>query len=392
MQCADDLKYGVSIRPKDSALELPHIRFDARGFRSVMLFDMDDSSHGYVWDDKHLPEPSWVSVNPANGHSHLAYVLEHPVVRIEEKDAKPVRFFNLVRRGFQLQLGADTAYSGTLTKNPLSGCWRTRFSNHVYSLSYMFEWIHPKIRRLTQFPELESNSLEHKGLLALALGRNDYVFNATREDAYSHWDILVELTKEGRIAWLFDRATAHNHQHGAAPLTAQEIRQIAKSISDFIVSAYDPSKGRQGLPERQRHRQTIKAQRQRQSTEERISIFVYIGMCSGRRITIKTAADMAGISRQAMYKHHSWAIERIRKHNSQLADTSKNQQLRGFDSYCDTMLAKHLTPAQNIHELIDNSLGRPCLLEQNFPSAQWLKTSPSLPHNRVARPRLGRTI
>jgi hypothetical protein len=392
MQCADDLRYGVSVRPKDSALEFPHIRFDARGFNSVMLFDIDDSSFGYVWDDKHLPEPSWISVNPANGHSHLAYVLERPVVRIEEKNAKPVRLFNLVRRSFRLQLGADPAYSGTLTKNPLSAYWHTRFSNNVYSLSYLLEWIHPNIRRLAQFPEPESGSLKSKGLLALALGRNDYVFNATRQDAYSHWDYLVDLPKEGRIAWLLNRATAHNQQHGATPLTAQEIRQIAKSISEFIVSAYDPAKGRQGLPQRQRHRQSIKAQRQRQSTEDRIARYIFIAMCAGHRITIKAAAEKAGISRQAMHKHHSEVIARIKKHNSQLENTSKDQQLRGFDSYCDTMLAKQLTPAHRIEELIDCSLGHSCLLAQTFPYTQWLKISPFLAHNRPARPRLGRTI
>lgn len=391
LKSTNDPHHGIKARPKESALEYSHIQLDASGFRSVLLFDVDDSSCGYTWDDKLLPEPSWIAVNPQNGHSHIAYVLHRPVVRLDETHAKPIQFLNGVYRGIQLQLGADPAYNGSLTKNPRSSKWHTRFSDRVYTLSELYEWIRPEILKLATASARGNDETYQQGLLTAALGRNDYVFNATRRDAYSNWDALAKLDKNRLLAWLLEKAETHNLSHGEAPLPSSEVRQITKSISKFISRVYDPTKGRQGLPQRQRHRQRIKAERQRQSTEARIGLYVLIAVCTRVKVTVSAIARQACISREALYRHHPWAVSKIREHNSQLVNTQKDQQLRVFDSYCNTALVNHPITALSTHEL--------AMIAASWPNegrmgstSEWLNSKCIMTHNRVARPRLGRTI
>lgn len=391
LKSTNDPNHGIIVRPKESALEYSHIQLDASGFRSVLLFDVDDSLCGYTWDDKLLPEPSWIAVNPKNGHSHIAYVLHHPVVRLDEKHAKPVQFLNVVKRGIQLQLGADPAYNGALTKNPMSSQWQTRFSDRAYTLSELYEWIRPDVLKLANSSVLGHDETHQQGLIAAALGRNDYVFNATRRDAYSNWDTLARLDTKLQLAWLEENAAAHNLAHGGTLLASSEIRQTAKSVSKFISSAYDPTKGRQGLPQRQRHRQKIKAERQRRSTEARIGLYVLIAVCMRVKVTVSAIARQARISREALYRYHPWAVRQIHEHNSQLVNVHKDQQLRVFDSYFNTALLNYPNTALNIHELV--------IIAGSWPkegrmdsTSEWLNSRCIMPHNWCARPRLGRTI
>ncbi len=392
LQSTNHPQHGVVVRPRESALGFSHIQLDARSFRSALLFDVDDSSYGYTWDDKLLPEPSWIAVNPKNGHSHIAYVLDRPVVRFEEKHARPIQFFNVVKRGIQLQLGSDPAYNGSLTKNPRSPQWHTRFSNRVYALSELYEWLRPDVLKLASFSVLRQDEAFHEGLLAAAFGRNDYVFNATRRDAYSNWDELAKLDIKRRLAWLQEIAFAHNRSHGYAPLTDGEVRQIAKSINRFISNTYDPAKGSEGLPQRQRHRQRVKAERQRQSTEARLRLAVLVAASFSSRITISAVSNVAHISRQAMYSYHQWAVAKIKNLNSQSGNTHRYQQLRVFDSYYITTPANHFINARITQELVMNAQNWLVIEGGSVSASEWLKLRCFMAHNRDARPRLGRTI
>ncbi len=65
--CTDDFEQGVQIRSLKQALTKVYIQANPPHLRVWSIYDIDRPGGGLAWDDANLPQPSWVTVNKANG-------------------------------------------------------------------------------------------------------------------------------------------------------------------------------------------------------------------------------------------------------------------------------------------------------------------------------------
>src|SRR5690606_40230370 len=63
--------------------------------------------------------------NPKNGHAHIGYELKAPVSTTTASKQKIIDYLAVIEAGMARKMGADSGYSGLLTKNPCHTYWRT---------------------------------------------------------------------------------------------------------------------------------------------------------------------------------------------------------------------------------------------------------------------------
>lgn len=127
------------------AWPMPYIELDAAKFYSVLDLDCDNPAARIAGEDAgRVPVPSVRTINPANGHQHLLYVLESPVARYPETHPKPLRLLSRISEFYTEAVAADTAFNATITPNPTAlppgriaeWCRRSPFS-----LGELADWI-----------------------------------------------------------------------------------------------------------------------------------------------------------------------------------------------------------------------------------------------------------
>jgi len=211
------------VRPRDQAVKRRHISLDGPMSLNFMSFDVDKPDSAFAYEDAGLPHPAFVAVNPENGHSHVAWQLDTPVLRFPESSTKALRFFADVERGFQRRLGADPAYNGLLIKNPLHPAWRTLWlSQRPYGLAELNDYLNPIDKRRPVQVEQE-----------IGAGRNVSVFEQGRRLAYK----AATRHLAAGLGEAFERevlAICFSLNVFAAPLRISEVRGIAKSIAKFV--------------------------------------------------------------------------------------------------------------------------------------------------------------
>lgn len=135
------LEFGLDWLPRAVALLEDEIAPDPPGWRTSLRFDVDcpcdgapHGKRGYcetaatVWRDAGLPEPSFVVVNPGNGHAHVVYLLA-AWVRVGSEaasDFPAVRYLAAIERAYSEalraplkiapQIGKRTAASSALRR------------------------------------------------------------------------------------------------------------------------------------------------------------------------------------------------------------------------------------------------------------------------------------
>jgi hypothetical protein len=230
--CTDELAAGLMIRCKSSAIQRRYIQHNPPPLLAFMVYDLDRPNSAYAWADADLPPPAWVSVNPDNGHCHIAYGLLAPVARTDAALAAPLRLAAAVEVAYGAKLDADRGYSGLITKNPLHPHWHvyspaTEAANHgYYELAELAEYvILPK--KLPRRSE------------AAGIGRNVSLFDDLRQWAYravrGYW------RPAGYKAWhlaVLEKASALNQF--AEPLPIAEIQATAKSVSKYTWQRFTP--------------------------------------------------------------------------------------------------------------------------------------------------------
>jgi hypothetical protein len=230
--CTDDLSDGLMIRCKSSAIQRRFIQHNPPPLLAFMVYDLDRPDSAYAWADADLPAPAWVSVNPKNGHCHIAYGLLAPVARTDAALAAPLRLAAAVEAAYGAKLDADRGYSGLITKNPLHPHWHvyspaTEAANHgYYELAELAEYVTlPK-----KLP---------RGREAAGIGRNVSLFDDLRQWAYravrGYW------RPAGYKAWhlaVLEKASALNQF--AEPLPIAEIQATAKSVSKYTWQRFTP--------------------------------------------------------------------------------------------------------------------------------------------------------
>lgn len=230
--CSNDVKRGLQIRARNSALKKKYIELNPPHMRTFITFDLDyEVSWAYVADDVSLPQPVWCVGNAKNAHCHLIYVLDQPVYTTSMAHLKPLKYLSAIIRAYTEKLDADPAYTGKISKNPWSDKWLVFNTGKLaYGLDFLADYV--SITR-----KLERTL--RKGVTGL--GRNCHIFETVRLWAYSeirhYWGSRKSLSD-----WT-EAVTRRCHEENVTfdiPLGEREIRDIARSISSWTWRHLNP--------------------------------------------------------------------------------------------------------------------------------------------------------
>lgn len=213
-RAADDFRFGTRLTSWMEAQTRRSIQLNPPGMTYWLIFDCDHTDIER-WQTAGLPEPSFITVNPANGHHHVVYRLGAPVCTSERGRYRPIAYLRAIRGALRAALGADENYAGLLTKNPLHPAWQVirPCTMPAYTLAELAGQL-----------DLKGAGGDSTGVIDLTLveegGRNRALFDAVRVWAYSHSE------DEQNILTYADHCNAQLRD----PLYEQEVRTIAKSI------------------------------------------------------------------------------------------------------------------------------------------------------------------
>ena len=219
--CADDLLYGLQIRPKKTAINMQYIQGNQPCMIHYFFFDIDRAEAVMAWYDANLPMPYWTAQTQKNGHAHICYKLEIPLCTSELASQKAISYAAKIQAGLANKLGADVGYSHLITKNPFHPDWRTTFwTEQAYTLDYLADFV--------ELPKKLSKKQEVSGL-----GRNCTLFDTVRKWAYTA--VRDYLHHHSSLTWEKAVLTHLEALNGEfqEPLPYSEIKATAKSIANY---------------------------------------------------------------------------------------------------------------------------------------------------------------
>jgi hypothetical protein len=249
VRCSDDLGVGLAWAERDVALRRRELAPDPPGWKTALRFDVDcpcdrqpHARSGYCpraatyWRDALVAEPSFIVVNPTNGHAHYVYLLRG-WIRIDGSDASElaaVRYFAAIERAYTRALHADPGYAGLVQHNPFNASYETfNGRDEPYSL-----------REIAAFVELPPLAPRRKVEIRTD-GRNVETFDRLRFWAYAQ---IAEYRCGPRETWddaVSARALAIAEEVRAAHTGAShayndsEALDTAKSIASWVWSRYN---------------------------------------------------------------------------------------------------------------------------------------------------------
>ena len=255
---ADELGPGLRRMSPEQALKCRHLQINPPSIRFWLAFDIDDQSGAMAWDEAGLPEPAWTAQNPSNGHAHSVWGIEAPVLLDKPDRQKPVRYLAAIESAYRASLGADPAYGGLLTKNPLSSHWRTYWGQYgVYGLDELAEYVD-----LDRHKPKRGIDVEESGL-----GRNVTLFDHVRHYAYRNLRHYIQTPTAFRY-WqrvVHGEAMSRNGDF-PVPLPTSEVWHVAKSIAGWTWKKFDV----QASDRRWRDRQSRRGSRKGQSKRDQL--------------------------------------------------------------------------------------------------------------------------
>jgi hypothetical protein len=248
VRCSDDLNAGLAWADRNVALRRREIAPDPPGWKTALRFDVDcvcdrrpHAKTGYCpraatyWRDVAIAEPSFIVVNPANGHAHYVYLLRGWIRTDGESaaDLAAVRYMVAIERAYTRALRADAGYAALVTHNPFHPAYETRSGrDEPYSL-----------RELAACVELPRMVPRHTTEIRTD-GRNVELFDRLRFWAYA---VIGEYRIGPRDTWdavVAERALAiavevrAAHAGTSHPFTDAEALDTAKSVAGWVWMRY----------------------------------------------------------------------------------------------------------------------------------------------------------
>ena len=213
---------GTRFRKKEKALSHRYVELNQLYKRFIAL-DLDEPASAFLWDECGLPPPSIVVINPENTHCHYLYELNTPVYYTEQARRAPQKFYEATDIALTRMLGADTAFTGHLVKNPLHPSWRTICHKASYDLEDFQEY------GVDLTPQRRKEVLRDSGI-----GRNATLFDTLRHWAYA--EVKHHASHTVFQLAVDSKALAINshflvHENGALP--AKEVLSTAKSVGKW---------------------------------------------------------------------------------------------------------------------------------------------------------------
>jgi hypothetical protein len=258
---ADDLSRGTKIRDRDKALQHLEIQVNRPWSRQCLVFDIDHSDPL----NGELPQPNVVVTNSVTGHRHVAVVLDTPVIVGPNASRKAQNFYSDLARAVGQCWQADPRYAGVLMHNPLHQHWQVEI---LHDEPYQLSDFRNALEIVRDMP---ANHPRHAGTAwadyYASLGRNCRTWELCRWPAYT-WGRSATFDR------VLDLVAGYNASHNTPSLSYVECRQIARSISRYVMSGR--MKGGM-VPEDWRewvswtHRPEVQARRQKASVEARLA-------------------------------------------------------------------------------------------------------------------------
>ena len=216
----NDFATGTKFRKREKVSQFSYCGLNPI-FRSYISLDLDRPGSAFSFEDLNLPPPTIITVNKQNSHCHYLYRLRTPVAFHENSRERPQQYFEAVEAAMTERLGADGAFTHTLTKNPLHP---TRW--HVLTHPTVFD-----LADFTQYVDLPKKTPKALPDAPYARGRNDSLFHSLRHWGYSAVHGL--LNEEAWHIEVMEQALDINAAF-AEPLPYTEVKATAKSVAKWI--------------------------------------------------------------------------------------------------------------------------------------------------------------
>lgn len=224
----EDLTKGLRSYPLTEALEMTFIATNTKRFTNMLVLDVDDADaesliKSLAWDEEVLPEPNWMTVNPASGHAHIGYWLTDPVRTDDLGRLKPMQYAAAVHEGLRQVVPGDPGYTGRITRSPFAH--PTVFMRDE---QYELKELASKITVPSRLPKKARQQ---------GLGRNCTLFDDLRTWAYGAWRNF-DVYEQFRTA-VSMMAETLAIQFMGDPLPPSEVRAIARSVASWVWRNFD---------------------------------------------------------------------------------------------------------------------------------------------------------
>ena len=122
--CTDELGTRLLITSRSRAITRRYLQVNPPWLRVSTVYDVDRPGAALAWEDAGLPAPLWAATNRLNGHAHLGWALDAPVMLGLADRQRPMRYLCAVESMMRSKLEADESFGGVITKNPMHSHWR----------------------------------------------------------------------------------------------------------------------------------------------------------------------------------------------------------------------------------------------------------------------------
>lgn len=221
--CSDNPRKGVWMNRQEAALKKSHIQPNHPRLRRWLVFDLDHDDSYFRAEERNLPDPHFITVNPENGHAHVGYLLEKGVGWFDSSRQTPISLYRAVERGIANRIDADLSYHGFLCKNPFHSSWKTHWqAQRPYDLVRLADCLGKEEKNYTRGP-------------TVGFGRNCTLFDRLRQDAYREViPFKREKSSESKFLSMLEGDALRMNRRFAAPLMQAEVRGIARSVSRWV--------------------------------------------------------------------------------------------------------------------------------------------------------------
>lgn len=309
--CTDDYETGTWPRQLSTALQRRYIQPNPPAVRFRLLFDVDRPAGAHAWADAGLAPPNWAATNPRNGHAHVCYEIDIPILVDPFMDRAPVRFAAAIECAYRESMKADAGYAGNLCKNPMNGHWITSvFRQEGYSLPELSEYI----------PDLSRYNGKRTTLPAYGLGRNVTHFNQLRLWAYKAINTYRTGDFETWHRCVEEKAAGYNNF--TPSMDWNEIRHTAKSVATWVwrhapasavrfsrvqaargAARHERFKEEHGIVKYEKEQAKAAlagAEAKHKRSEAKIIEAIGILTAKGDRVSVRTVAALAGLGKSTV--------------------------------------------------------------------------------------------
>lgn len=227
--CSEGNGRPTQLRRLSCALKKPQIQINPHTLVFWLIFDVDRPQAAFAWEDTKdtvLPPPSWMTVNPENGHAHLVYGLKNPVCTSDAARTQPLRYLAAVYQALLKALAADENYSRLLTHNPIHKNWHTCwYHSHLYDLAELADYLDLKPITKNEIHQIDLDS---------NYGRNCALFDHLRFWAYK---AIRNFRGENRDLTAWQNAVltkAGSLNTFPVPLLDKEVKTVAVSVAKWV--------------------------------------------------------------------------------------------------------------------------------------------------------------